>query len=99
MDALGGLAGGVAGEVGDVALKGAFKSLKTSIGSAGKYTFAKGVGRAAPKTLKATAMSSLRGSARAFLPGQATSQGMAGVIDLFSNDESESQSQQRFQGL
>jgi hypothetical protein len=99
MDALGGLVGGVAGELGGAALKGAFKGFKTSTGSAGKYTLAKGFGRAAPKALKATAMSSLRGSARAFLPGQATSQVVAGVIDLFSNEESESQSQQRFQGL
>ncbi|PQE26124.1 YD repeat-containing protein [Rutstroemia sp. NJR-2017a BBW] len=91
IDALGGLLGGVAGELGGAAFKAGIKGIKTTLGRAGSFTLAKGVGTAARKGTKAAVMSGLRGTARSFIPSQATSRVGSTLV---SPDVAESNPQQ-----
>ncbi|RAL59413.1 hypothetical protein DID88_006787 [Monilinia fructigena] len=74
MDALGGVMGGVAGELGDATIKSVFKAskvlpnaLKKGVGRAGSYSVTKvASSEAARESISATVKSGLRASARGF---------------------------------
>lgn len=97
MDALGGVVGGLAGELGDAAIKSAFKATKAlpavfkkAVGRAGSYSVTKvATSEAARQSISATVKSGLRASARGFIPGQVASQKLIPLMVAGSQDEDE----------
>ncbi|KAF7883302.1 uncharacterized protein EAF02_005222 [Botrytis sinoallii] len=87
LDALGGLLGGMGGEVGGRFLKQGFKAtkalptaLKKTVGRAGSYAVTKEAAGAVASKSITVLKSGLRASARGLIPGQATSRSLVPLI-------------------
>ncbi|KAI9644327.1 hypothetical protein NHQ30_007684 [Ciborinia camelliae] len=96
LDALGGLIGGVGGELGGAALKQGFKAtkalpvaLKKTVGRAGSYSVTKGVSSGVSQSVSATIKSGLRASARGLIPGQVAARSLVPLIAPDPKEESE----------
>lgn len=95
-DALGGLIGGVGGEIGGAALKSGFKAakvlptaIKKTVGKAGSYTVTKSAASGAKTSVAAAIKSGLKSSAMALIPGQAASRGLVPLVPFGDGNDSE----------
>ncbi|KAF7873980.1 hypothetical protein EAF04_002652 [Stromatinia cepivora] len=98
MDALGGLIGGIGGELGGAVLKQGMRMVKAApmvikraLGRAGSAAITKPLAGEAGKSLAAIAKSSIRGAAREFIPAQVAARGALYGIDPPSDESSKSQ--------